>query len=209
MDGPVPGGFTAVEQEEIWVRWRRCESLRTIARHFGRDVAHVRRFLARTGGRRLPPRHRAGRQLTAAEREEVSRALAGGESCRAVDGAIRRLEGERLLRNRRDPPHPVDPLFAPIRALHEDLRCPSAHHRRSHRPRGTFHVAPSRGFPQHLADGPHERGLRNDHGGVSSCDVADSGSVSIAPGTTTRNSAAGAFGCTVVCSTVLGSAMSG
>jgi len=90
MDGPVPGGFTAVEQEEIWARWRGRESLRTIARHFGRDVAHVRRFLARTGGRRLPPRHRAGRQLTAAEREEVSRALAGGESCRAVAARLGR-----------------------------------------------------------------------------------------------------------------------
>lgn len=32
MDGPVPGGWTAAEQEEIWARWRRGESLRTIAR---------------------------------------------------------------------------------------------------------------------------------------------------------------------------------
>ncbi len=58
MDGPVPGGFTAVEQEEIWARGRAGESLRPIARHCGRGVAHVRRFLARTGGRRLPPRRR-------------------------------------------------------------------------------------------------------------------------------------------------------
>ena len=56
MDGPVPGGWSAAEQDEIWARWRCREALRTIARHFGRDMAYVRRFLARTGGRRLPPR---------------------------------------------------------------------------------------------------------------------------------------------------------
>jgi hypothetical protein len=52
MDEPVPGGWTAAEQDEIWARWRRGEALRVIARHFGTDLAYVRRFLARTGGRR-------------------------------------------------------------------------------------------------------------------------------------------------------------
>ncbi len=55
-----------------------------IARHFGTHMANVRRFLMRTGGRRLPPRRRAAGQLGAAEREEVSRGVAAGESCRAI-----------------------------------------------------------------------------------------------------------------------------
>jgi IS30 family transposase len=80
----MPGGWTAAEQEEIWARWRRGEALRTIARRFGRDMIYVRRFLMHTGGRRLPARRRAAAQLTAAEREEVSRGLATGESCRSV-----------------------------------------------------------------------------------------------------------------------------
>lgn len=90
MDGPVPGGWSAAEQAEIWMRWDRGEALRVIARHFGRDMAYVRRFLAYTGGRRLPPRSRAAGQLTAAEREEVSRGLAAGESCRAVAARLGR-----------------------------------------------------------------------------------------------------------------------
>ncbi|GJG89389.1 hypothetical protein tb265_45700 [Gemmatimonadetes bacterium T265] len=84
MDERVPGGWTAAEQEEIWARWRRGEALRTIARHFGTDMAYVRRVLAHTGGRRLPPGQRAAGQLSAAEREEVSRGLAAGASCRAI-----------------------------------------------------------------------------------------------------------------------------
>ena len=90
MDGRVPGGWSAAEQEEIWARWRRGEGLRTIARHFRRDMAYVRRFLASTGGRRLPPRSRAAGQLTAAEREEVSRGLAAGLSHRRIAAGLGR-----------------------------------------------------------------------------------------------------------------------
>ncbi len=46
MDERVRGGWTAAEREEIGARWRRRESLRTIARHFGRDSIYVRRLLA-------------------------------------------------------------------------------------------------------------------------------------------------------------------
>jgi hypothetical protein len=90
MSGPVPGGWSAAEQEEIWARWRRGESLRTVARHFRRDMAYVRRLLASTGGRRLPPRSRAAGQLTAAEREEVSRGLAAGVSHRRIAAGLGR-----------------------------------------------------------------------------------------------------------------------
>ena len=90
MGGPGSGEFTPAEQDEIWTRWRGRESLRTIARHFGRDTTQGRRFLARTGGRRLPSRRRADGQLIAAEREEVSRGLAAGESCRTIAARLGR-----------------------------------------------------------------------------------------------------------------------
>ena len=90
MDGPVPGGWSAAEQEEIWARWRCGEALRTIARRFNKDLVYVRRFLLHTGGRRLPPRRRAEGQLTAAEREEVSRGLAAGLSYRRIAEGLRR-----------------------------------------------------------------------------------------------------------------------
>ena len=84
MSETVPGRWSAAEQEEIWARWRRRESFRAIGRHFGTHRQAVRRFVARTGGcRRAPPRRAEG-ALSSAEREEVSRGLAAGESYRQI-----------------------------------------------------------------------------------------------------------------------------
>jgi IS30 family transposase len=90
MEATVAGRWSPAEQDEIWARWRRGEALRVIARHFGTHMANVRRFLMRTGGRRLPPRRRAAGQLGAAEREEVSRGVAAGKSCRAIAARLGR-----------------------------------------------------------------------------------------------------------------------
>lgn len=46
--------------------------------------ATVRGFVASTGGVRRPPRRRSKRQLTLAEREEISRGVATGDSCRLL-----------------------------------------------------------------------------------------------------------------------------
>ncbi|GJG89467.1 IS30 family transposase [Gemmatimonadetes bacterium T265] len=90
MSETVPGRWSAAEQEEIWARWRRGESFRAIGRHFGTHLHAVRRFVARTGGCRRPPPRRAEGVLTAAEREEVSRGLAAGESYRQVAARLGR-----------------------------------------------------------------------------------------------------------------------
>ena len=79
-----PSRWSTAEQDEIWTRWQRGESFRSIGRRFGTHLHAIRRFVARTGGCRRPPAARAERTLSAAEREEVSRGLAAGETYRAI-----------------------------------------------------------------------------------------------------------------------------
>ena len=77
-------GLSAVEQDEVWQRWRRGESLRLIARRLGKRGPSVRAFVLQTGGVQCPPPRRAARALLLAEREEISRGLAAGDSCRVI-----------------------------------------------------------------------------------------------------------------------------
>lgn len=42
-------GFTAAEKTELWDRWRRGESLKTIGRAFGKPSSSIYFQLARTG----------------------------------------------------------------------------------------------------------------------------------------------------------------
>jgi DNA-binding CsgD family transcriptional regulator len=77
-------GLSAVEQDEVWQRWRRGESLRLIARRLGKRGPSVRAFVLQTGGVQCPPPRRAARALLLAEREAISRGLAAGNSCRVI-----------------------------------------------------------------------------------------------------------------------------
>jgi IS30 family transposase len=77
-------GLSPVEQDELWARWRRGESLRLIARRMGKRGPSIRAFVLQTGGVQQRPPQRAARSLTAVEREEISRGVAAGDSCRAI-----------------------------------------------------------------------------------------------------------------------------
>jgi IS30 family transposase len=77
-------GLSAAEQEEVWARWRRGQSLRLIARQLGKRVPSVRAFVLQTGGVQHHPPRRAQRSLSMAEREEISRGVAAGRSCRQI-----------------------------------------------------------------------------------------------------------------------------
>jgi DNA-binding CsgD family transcriptional regulator len=77
-------GLSVQEQNELWARWRRGESLRLIARRMGKRGPSIRAFVLQTGGIQQRPPQRAARSLTAVEREEISRSVAAGDSCRAI-----------------------------------------------------------------------------------------------------------------------------
>ena len=75
---------TEAERAEVWTRRARGEPVWMIARQMGRSRRTVRDLVGATGG--LPPRtpQRSLRELTVSEREELSRGLAMGDSCRMV-----------------------------------------------------------------------------------------------------------------------------
>jgi IS30 family transposase len=83
-------GLSAAEQDEVWSRWRRGESLRLIARRLGKRGPSVRAFVLQTGGVQQHPPRRAQRCLSMAEREEISRGVAAGEPCRQIAARLGR-----------------------------------------------------------------------------------------------------------------------
>jgi DNA-binding CsgD family transcriptional regulator len=83
-------GLSAAEQDEIWQRWRRGESLRLIARRLGKRGPSVRAFVLQSGGVQRQPPHRNARCLAMAEREEISRGVAAGQSCRQIAARLGR-----------------------------------------------------------------------------------------------------------------------
>ena len=76
--------MTETDKAEVWRRRARGEPVPMIARHMGRDRGTVWKVVTATGG--IPPRtpQRSWRELRVGEREELSRGLAMGESCRAI-----------------------------------------------------------------------------------------------------------------------------
>ena len=69
--------YTEEQKALMWDRWQKGESLGSIARLFDRHHPSIRRILAETGGIRPAPRRRSRLALSLAEREEISRGLAG------------------------------------------------------------------------------------------------------------------------------------
>jgi IS30 family transposase len=78
------------EKNELWERWRRGESQSEIARALHRVSSCVYNVVAGEGGSAPPPRCRADRALSGAEREEISRQLAQGQSLRAISRRLQR-----------------------------------------------------------------------------------------------------------------------
>lgn len=84
-----PRAYTDADRAELWDRWGRGESSKAIARAMDRG-ASVYTVLLRCGGIRPRVRCRSPLALTLAEREEVSRGLAGGQSLRSIASALGR-----------------------------------------------------------------------------------------------------------------------
>jgi IS30 family transposase len=77
-------GFTVAQRYELWDRYQRGESLNAIARALGKRTSSIYSHLSPTGGIRPVPRKRSHLALSLAEREEISRGLAWGESMRSM-----------------------------------------------------------------------------------------------------------------------------
>jgi IS30 family transposase len=90
MGYPTRRFITVGERQKIFDRWFAGESQHSIARSLGRGHASIQGVLSRTGGIRPRPRKRADRALSLAEREEISRGVAAGQSLRCIAAALDR-----------------------------------------------------------------------------------------------------------------------
>lgn len=83
-------GFSTKQQTDIWVRWRKGESLSEIGRGIGKHAGSIYYLIAFYGGISPLLRRRSKRVLTLKEREEISRGLASKLSIRQIAAKINR-----------------------------------------------------------------------------------------------------------------------
>jgi IS30 family transposase len=85
MEGTARTWFTPKQKAELWERWRSGECVADIARALERrNKSGVYRILALNGGIAPKLRRRARVALRGAEREEISRGIAAGQSMRQI-----------------------------------------------------------------------------------------------------------------------------
>lgn len=82
--------YSETQKREMWDRWSKGESLKSIGRHFDRGSSSIYNVLSRSGGIRPPERTRSRLALTLSEREEISRGLASDLSLRAISLQLQR-----------------------------------------------------------------------------------------------------------------------
>ena len=71
-------GMSEKQQDAVWLGFHAGESINSIAKGQLLPSHHVRRYLGQTGGIRPAPLGRSARQLSAAERDELSCGLVLG-----------------------------------------------------------------------------------------------------------------------------------
>jgi IS30 family transposase len=85
-----PGGLSETRKKELWERWKAGESISDISRALKKLPGSIHGMLRATGGIAPPRRRRPCWALTLAEREEISRGLAAGDSMRAIAARLDR-----------------------------------------------------------------------------------------------------------------------
>lgn len=83
-------GMLDAQKRELWDRWKAGESISQIARALGKPPGSVFTVVKSNGGYVPPLRRRRPGTLSFAEREEISRGLARGESMRSIARALGR-----------------------------------------------------------------------------------------------------------------------
>ncbi len=83
-------GLSRAGKVELWERWKAGESASDIARALEKKPGSIHMLLKAKGGIAPPPRRRARWALDLAEREEISRGLASGESMRSIASRLSR-----------------------------------------------------------------------------------------------------------------------
>ena len=76
--------YSSKQKNEMWGRWQRGDSLKSIGRAFNRGSSSIYGVLSRTGGIRPPERKRSRLALSLSEREEISRGIASDLSLRTI-----------------------------------------------------------------------------------------------------------------------------
>lgn len=82
--------FSAPERADLWRRWKAGDSLSDIARALNRKAGTVHGFIRATGGIAPQIRTRNCRNLSTAEREEISRGISAGLTVRSIARNLRR-----------------------------------------------------------------------------------------------------------------------
>ncbi|MDQ3121137.1 MAG: IS30 family transposase [Actinomycetota bacterium] len=82
--------YSTGERRQLWERWKRGESVTQIGRALDRAAATIHYTIREQGGVVPRERTRSRLALTFAEREEISRGVAGGESARRIAARLGR-----------------------------------------------------------------------------------------------------------------------
>ena len=82
--------FSEAEKQTIWDMREAGVPVKRIARNLGRQNVSLRKFISDAGGKRPSDRERSELRLSLAEREEISRGLAAGDSIRAIGETLSR-----------------------------------------------------------------------------------------------------------------------
>lgn len=77
-------GMSRAQKRELWRRWKGGQSLSGIAKFFEKNPGSIFGVLAAQGGIAPRERRRSPRVLSLADREEISRRLAAGDSLRQI-----------------------------------------------------------------------------------------------------------------------------
>ena len=82
--------FSPEQRADIWDRWQRGESMRSIGRLFERESSSIYALLQPSGGMHPPTRTRSRFALSLSEREEISRGVASQQSMRCMARRLKR-----------------------------------------------------------------------------------------------------------------------